>query len=64
MSKYKFSIGQNVKIKMEDRWIGEYTISATILSFGNVFLNGTPTYNVKTSNQELLNEISESKIVP
>lgn len=62
MIKYKFSIGQTVKIEMYNPWIGEYDVSATIISLGNVFLNGVPTYNIRTINQEILTEVSETRL--
>jgi hypothetical protein len=62
MAIYKFSVGQKVKVSMEDRWIGDYEVPGVILSYGNVFLNGVPTYIVKTFDGSFLNEISENKI--
>jgi hypothetical protein len=61
---YKFSIGQSVKVKREDRWVGDYEVPAVIIGLGNVFMNGIPSYNLKTCNNEMLIEICENKIVP
>ena len=63
MNRYRFAIGQVVKITLEDRWVGEYDVQGTIISLGNVFYNGVPTYNVRTSSKEVLTEVSENKIV-
>jgi len=59
----KYAIGQQVRIKRYNPWIGDYEVPATITNYGNLFLNGVPTYNVKTVNQETLIEISEEDIL-
>ena len=59
MSTYKYSIGQKVLMKSYNPWIGEYTAPVIIAGFGNVFLNGVPTYSI-TIGGEMWDEISEA----
>lgn len=61
--KYKYSIGQTVTVKMSDRWVGDYTIKATVLEYCPLFMNGVPTYKVKTVSDEILTEIVENDLL-
>jgi hypothetical protein len=61
--KAKFSIGQRVKIQRYNPWVGDYEVAATIIGFDNVFINGVPTYKIKTTNEEFLTEISETELM-
>jgi len=63
MDRYKFIVGQLVKIKMYNPWIGDYEAPATIIGIDNVFLNGIPTYVVRAFNNEIWCQISENKII-
>lgn len=56
-----FKIGDKVKLQSYIPWIGDYEASGTIIGFGNVFLNGVPTYTVETD-RETLHEISAERI--
>lgn len=61
-NKYKFSIGQKIKIAIYHPWVGDYDASATIIGFGNVFINAVPTYKIKFDNGMERNTVVESEI--
>jgi hypothetical protein len=59
---YKYAIGQRVKIKRYNPWIGDYEVWATIIGYDNVFINACPTYAVKT-HQDTYHEVCENELV-
>lgn len=57
--KSKFSLGQQVIFSSYNSWIGDYAIKATVIGFGDYFLNGTQTYKLKTINDDIFNNVCE-----
>jgi len=58
---YKFTIGQRVKVAIEDRWLGDYFKYGCVAKY-NYILNGKSTYDIKISRDETLYAIREDRV--
>lgn len=59
MNIIKYSINQKVTLSLYNNWIGDYDVTATIVGYSNVVLNGKQTYIVKTFDGITFNEVQE-----
>lgn len=60
---YKYTIGQNVFVQMSDHnWVNDFKASAVIIGFEPYVANGIPVYVIKTSYEEIENDVLENRI--